>query len=85
MSHCMQYCNCRTRHFDQADITLLKYVMMVHMNGVTSLYVDTVIIIALQTLITVALHCAELQINISRDEAVWRAALRPEGSRLSQV
>lgn len=36
--------------------------------------------IALQSLLTIGIYCAELQVSLSRDEAIWRTLLSPKGS-----
>lgn len=38
--------------------------------------------LAMQSIITFALHCAELVVNVSRDEGSWRAAAEPAGTAL---
>lgn len=35
---------------------------------------------AFQAVITLALHCAELLVNLSRDEVIWRRATSPKGT-----
>jgi hypothetical protein len=37
-----------------------------------------------QSSFTIGLHCAELESNLSRDEAFWRTATKPEGCRLEE-
>jgi hypothetical protein len=44
------------------------------------IFTQTLFTVALQSFITVGLHCAELQITLSRDEAVWRTVATPGGS-----
>lgn len=36
--------------------------------------------VTLQSFISVGLHCAELQVTLSRDEAVWRTVATSAGS-----
>lgn len=43
-------------------------------------FYQLLIICALQAILTLALHCAELLINLSRDEAAWRAAASKSGA-----
>lgn len=44
------------------------------------IFTQTLFTVALQSFLTIGLHCAELQITLSRDEAVWRTVATPNGS-----
>ena len=37
--------------------------------------------VAIQAFLTVGLHCAELQVILLRDEAIWRSLSSPKGSK----
>ena len=37
--------------------------------------------VAIQSIITIGLHCAELQVILLRDEAIWRTLSSPRGSK----
>ena len=40
-----------------------------------------ILICAMQSIVTLATHCAELHVNLSRDEATWRQASKKKGLR----
>jgi hypothetical protein len=49
----------------------------------SSIFRYMLIVACCQTPLTIALHCAEIMVNLKRDEAVWRAATSSSGTRLA--
>ncbi|KAK4148831.1 hypothetical protein C8A00DRAFT_47428 [Chaetomidium leptoderma] len=49
-------------------------------NGAAGTVGAVFLIMAFQSIITLALHCAELIVNLSRDEGVYRALIGPRGT-----
>lgn len=48
----------------------------------SSIFRYMLIVACCQTPLTIALHCAEIMVNLKRDEAVWRSATSSSGTRL---
>ncbi|MCJ1381833.1 hypothetical protein MMC17_004944 [Xylographa soralifera] len=62
--------------------------LMLNWSGVTrsksiSSLISFALISTIQSILTLALHCAELLVNLSRDEVAWRAATSRKGSQSS--
>jgi hypothetical protein len=51
-------------------------------NTIASTIAIVLLFALMQSPLTLGIHCAELQVNLSRDEAFWRKASRAQGCRL---